>query len=120
MTALVWPTKPHWHGYTTVIIADTCSSNPNIACQRQFLTLCGRECQRVNGNRVERQTLPLNASRVFMLTHGKEVRKVSFLLDALKALPVTVFRGFDKVSFSVRYGYFLTFKTVKYSIYLFL
>lgn len=55
-----------------------------------------------------------------MLTHGKEVRKVSFLLDALKALPVTAFGVLDKVSFSVRHGYFLTFITVKYSIYLFL
>ena len=53
-----------------------------------------------------------------MLTHGKQVRKVSFLLDALQALPVAAFRGFDEVSFSVRYGYFLTFITVKYSIYL--
>lgn len=54
--------------------------------------------------------------RVFMLTHGKEVRRVSFWLGALKALSVMAFRWVGKVSFSVRPGYFLTFISVKYSI----
>ena len=55
-------------------------------------------------------------SRVFMLTHGKEVRRVSFLLTALKAFPAVDLRVVGKVSFSVRIGYFLTFIDVKYSI----
>lgn len=59
----------------------------------------------------------LCTSRVFMLTHGKEVRKVSFLLGALKALSVMAFRRAGKVSFWVRPGYFLTFISVKYSTY---
>lgn len=59
----------------------------------------------------------LGTFRVFMLTHGKEVRRVSFLLEALKALPVMAFRSVGKVSFWVRSGYFLTFISVKYSIY---
>lgn len=59
----------------------------------------------------------LGTSRVFMLTHGKEVKRVSFWLRALKALSVMAFRWFGKVSFSVRSGYFLTFTSVKYSIY---
>lgn len=59
----------------------------------------------------------LGTSRVFMLTHGKEVRRVSFLLGALKALFVTAFRRVGKVSFLVRSGYFLTFISVKYPIY---
>ena len=58
----------------------------------------------------------LGTFRVFMLTHGKEVRKVSFWLGALKALSVMAFRWVGKVSFSVRSGYFLTFISVKYSI----
>ena len=55
-------------------------------------------------------------SKVFMLTHGKEVRRVSFWPAALKALSVMVFRRIGKVSFSVRSGYFLTFINVKNSI----
>lgn len=55
--------------------------------------------------------------RVFMLTHGKEVRRVSFLLGILKALFVMAFRRVGKVSFLVRSGYFLTFTSVKYPIY---
>ena len=55
--------------------------------------------------------------RVFMLTHGKEVRRVSFFHSALKALFVMAFRMVGKVSFWVRSGYFLTFISVKYSIY---
>jgi len=55
--------------------------------------------------------------RVFMLPHGKEVRRVSFLLEALKALSAMAFRRVGKVSFWVRSGYFLTFISVKYSIY---
>ena len=56
----------------------------------------------------------LSTFRAFMLTHGKEVRRVSFLLEALKALSVMAFRRFGKVSFWVRSGYFLTFISVKY------
>lgn len=56
-------------------------------------------------------------SDVFMLTHGKQVRRVSFLLGAVKALSVMAFRRVGKVSFWVRSGYFLTFISVKYSIY---
>ncbi|MBD0683287.1 hypothetical protein CGA22_02030 [Pseudomonas sp. PSB18] len=59
----------------------------------------------------------LGIFRVFMLTHGKEVRKVSFWLSALKALSVMAIRRIGKVSFLVRSGYFLTFISVKYSIY---
>lgn len=59
----------------------------------------------------------LGTSRVFMLTHGKEVRRVSFLLGAMEALFVKAFRGDGKVSFLVRSGYFLTFISVKYSIF---
>ena len=58
----------------------------------------------------------IGMSRVFMLTHGKEVRRVSFLLTALKAFPAAGLRVVGKVSFSVRTGYFLTFIDVKYSI----
>lgn len=59
----------------------------------------------------------LGTSRVFMLTHGKEVRRVSFCQSALKALFFMAFRMVGKVSFWVRSGYFLTFISVKYSIY---
>lgn len=52
-----------------------------------------------------------------MLTHGKEVRRVSFLLGATEALFVVAFRRGGKVSFLVRSGYFLTFISVNYSIY---
>lgn len=54
---------------------------------------------------------------LFMLTHGKGVRRVSFLLGALEPLFVMAFRRGGKVSFLVRSGYFLTFISVKYSIY---
>lgn len=54
---------------------------------------------------------------VFMLTHGKQVRRVSFLLTVLKAFPAVGLRLIGWVSFSVRSGYFLTFIDVKYSIY---
>lgn len=37
--------------------------------------------------------------RIFMLTHGKQVRRVSFLLDAMKAASRVVLRRIDKVSF---------------------
>lgn len=59
----------------------------------------------------------LGAFRVFMLTHGKEVRRVSFFRSALKALFFMAFRIVGKVSFWVRSGYFLTFISVKYPIY---
>ena len=59
----------------------------------------------------------LGTFRVFMLTQGKEVRRVSFLMEALKALSFMAFRRVGKVSFWVRSGYFLTFMSVKYSIY---
>lgn len=59
----------------------------------------------------------LGTSRVFMLTHGKEVRMVSFWLGAPKALSAMAFRRVGKVIFWVRSGYFLTFISVKYSIY---
>lgn len=58
--------------------------------------------------------LALGIFRAFMLTHGNEVRRVSFLLGALEALSIKAFRRFGKVSFSVRSGYFLTFINVKY------
>ena len=50
-----------------------------------------------------------------MLTHGKEVRRVSFLLTALKAFPAVGLRVVGKVSFSVRTGYFLTEPTPKFA-----
>ena len=56
----------------------------------------------------------LGMCRDFMLTCGKEVRRVSFLLTALKAFPAVGFRVVGKVSFSVRTGYFLTIIDVKY------
>jgi len=55
-----------------------------------------------------------------MLTQGKEVRRVSFLLSGVNALFFTAFLSVGKVSFLVRSGYFLTFTSVKYSIYKFL
>ena len=68
--------------------------------------------------RIRLQKQPaLVTSQVFMLTHGKEVRRVSFWLSPLKALSVMAFRRVGKVSFSVRSGYFLTFISVKYSVY---
>lgn len=51
-----------------------------------------------------------------MLTHGKQVRRVSFLLSALKAFSAVVLRVVGWVSFSVSSGYFLTYIDVKYSI----
>lgn len=71
--------------------------------------------------RIRLQKQPaLVTSQVFMLTHGKEVRRVSFFQSALKALFVMAFRTVGKVSFWVRSGYFLTFISVKYSIYKFI
>jgi hypothetical protein len=37
--------------------------------------------------RIFRQCLALGTFRIFMLTHGTEVRKISFLLMAIKAFP---------------------------------
>lgn len=51
-----------------------------------------------------------------MLTHGKEVRKVSFLLISLKALSCAALRSVLWVSFRVIRGNFLTFIIVKNSI----
>lgn len=56
----------------------------------------------------------LGTPHIFMLTHGKEVRRVSFFLSALKALFLMAFRRVGKVSFLVRSGYFLTFIGIKY------
>ena len=61
--------------------------------------------------------LPISVFCIFMLTHGKEVRQVSFLLTALKALFLKAFRRIGKVRFWVRNGYLLTLINVKYSIY---
>lgn len=47
---------------------------------------------------------PLWANDVFMLTHGKEVRRVSFLLAALKALPDSGLRDSGEVSSMVMFG----------------
>lgn len=52
----------------------------------------------------------------FMLTHGKQVKRVSFLLRALKTFPAVGLRVIGKVSFSVISGYLLTFIDVKYQI----
>ena len=41
----------------------------------------------------------LSTFRIFMLTHGKQVRRVSFLLDAVKALSGAGLRRIGKVSF---------------------
>lgn len=60
---------------------------------------------------------PPRCSRLFMLTHGKEVRKVSFLLIDLKALSCTALRLVLWVSFRVMRSNFLTFITVKNSKY---
>ncbi|KRP50502.1 hypothetical protein TU75_12910 [Pseudomonas poae] len=108
-----------------VLIANAYRPDSNIPCKRKYLTLCERECGRVNAkvvstaqSRTQLQKQPaLGTSRVFMLTHGKEVRRVSFFQSALKALFVMAFRMVGKVSFLVRSGYFLTFISVKYSIY---
>lgn len=51
-----------------------------------------------------------------MLTHGKEVRKVSFFLIPLKALSYGALLAMPWVSFGVMRGNFLTFITVKKSI----
>ena len=107
-----------------VLIASACRPDSNIPGKRKYLTLCERECGRVNAKVVGAQCRTqlqkqhaLGTSRVFMLTHGKEVRRVSFFQSALKALFFMALRIVGKVSFWVRYGYFLTFISVKYSIY---
>lgn len=107
-----------------VLIANARRPDSSIPCKRKYLTLCERECGRVNAKvvstaqcRTRLQKQPaLGTSHVFMLTHGKEVRRVSFFQSALKALFVMAFRSVGKVSFWVRSGYFLTFISVKYSI----
>lgn len=43
----------------------------------------------------------LGTRSVFMLTHGKEVRRVSFLMEAMKALPSAGLRWIVKVSFGL-------------------
>lgn len=48
---------------------------------------------------------------------GKRVRRVSFLLYAIKFLFSKAFLNDGMVSFLVRPGYFLTFINVKYLIY---
>jgi len=58
--------------------------------------------------------------RRFMLTHGKEVRRVSFYPTALEALSGKALRRNAEVSFWLVFGNFLTFIDVKYSIYKFL
>lgn len=55
-----------------------------------------------------------------MLAHGKQVRRVSFLLDATKAASGVALRRIGKVSFLVSIGNYITFIDVKYSLYLFL
>lgn len=108
-----------------VMIASACRPDSNIPCKRKYLTLCERESGRVKAKVVStaqwrtqlQKQSALGASRVFMLTHGEEVRRVSFFQSALKALFVMAFRMVAKVSFWVRSGYFLTFISVKYPIY---
>ena len=108
-----------------VLIANACRPDSNVPSKREYLTLCERECVRVSAKVVSTEqccTKPqkqpaLGTSRAFMLTHGKEVRRVSFFQSALKALFVMAFRMVGKVSFWVRSGYFLTFISVKYSTY---
>ena len=41
----------------------------------------------------------LGTFRIFMLTHGKQVRRVSFLLGTMKALSGAGLRRIGKVSF---------------------
>lgn len=90
--------------------------------QCPYLSMRGRVCGLLNVKLVspgycsaQLQKYPnLSISRVFMLTHGKEVRRVSFLLTVLKAFPALGLRVVGKVSFPVRTGYFLTFIDVKY------
>lgn len=108
-----------------VLIANACRPDSNIPSKRKYLTLCERECGRMNAKVVStaqcrtqlQKQSALGTFRVFMLTHGKEVRRVSFFQSALKALFVMAFRMVGKVRFWVRSGYFLTFISVKYSIY---
>ena len=108
-----------------LLIANACRPDSNFTSKREYLTLCEQECARVSAKvvstaqcRTKPQKQPaLTPPRVFMLTHGKEVRRVSFFQSALKALFVMAFRMVDKVSFWVRSGYFLTFISVKYSMY---
>ena len=92
--------------------------------QRLNLRLCACECGRVNVKVVDtaqsstqlQKRSALGTSRVFMLTHGKEVRRVSFLRGPPEPLFVVAFRRGGKVSFLVRSGYFLTFISAKYSV----
>lgn len=49
-----------------------------------------------------------------MLPPGERVRRVSFVLDALKALSGAGLRRVGKVSFLVSIGNYLTFINVKY------
>ena len=90
-----------------VLIANSRRPDSRIPGKRKYLTLCERECGRVNAKvvstaqcRTRLQKQPaLGTSHVFMLTHGKEVRRVSFFQSALKALFVMAFRAVGKVSF---------------------
>lgn len=49
----------------------------------------------------------------FMLTHGKEVRRVSFLKPALRALRSEGLPGVIKVRFWLGIGNYLTFSDVR-------
>jgi len=84
-----------------VLIASACRPDSNIPCKRKYLTLFERECGRVNAKvvstaqchtQVQKQSA-LGTSGVFMLTHGKEVRRVSFFSKRLESL---VCYGFSK------------------------
>lgn len=50
---------------------------------------------------------------LFMLTHGEEVRKVSFFMISLKATRLAALRTWSWVSSTVIKGNSLTFMTVK-------
>lgn len=76
---------------------------------------CAPGCVQELG-RTKASAFPFTLFALLMLTHGKEVRRVSFLLGALEGLFVMAFQRVGKVSFLVRSGYLLTFISVKYSI----
>lgn len=79
-----------------------------------------RECLRTNVSAQQLMDLsqrpPPRCFRLFMLPPRKTVRRVSFLLTALKALCCTALRRLPQVRFWLAQGYFLTFIVVKNTI----
>jgi hypothetical protein len=76
-------------------------------------------CELRNSVRSFNRYPALALSGVFMLTHGKKVRRVSFYPITLKALSGKALQRNAKVSFWLVFGNFLTFIDVKYSVYKF-